>query len=282
MNHNAPCAQATADGHLEWLSRDSEPHPRYELEAFRAHVRIPLGPGQRQVLEDIQAGAGEVRYSIRSALAQPGIDGFDPESTQILKFDQTSALVTTLLTDWRQQTGSTILGILRTLAARKLQPRIVRQVLLPHAARIPAQETVLRPAGTDEWTLALPLAREEYRILDATITERSISEMLFNGSARKHLEKIRHRSPDLPEAIPGGEFFLGGVEAPVLPYHLVLRQHTQAADGSETAVMHGHSCLFDAGRAHRQLEMLNTGKQPVPLGGLNVLAYAYRATNPAE
>ncbi len=275
-------AQATEDGTLLGLSNHAQPHPRYAgLDAFEAQISIPLTTTQAAVLGELRRCAGQTRYSVRSAAAQLGLDGFDPASTELC-VDGSQALVTTLLTDWRSKTNSATLKALRQLTQSGHSPRVVRGVLLPHAARIAAPLTGLRPLPGDPWTATIRLADERYDIDDERVDEPFIREMLSNGSARHHLERVRTRRPGRPKSLAGGEFFLGGIDVPALPYHLVVRQHTTRANGDITAILHGHSCLFDAGRQHRQLELLNTAAAPESLDDFWLLVHPYRAAPESE
>ncbi len=271
-------AQTTDDGTLLHVDTQPVPHPFCaNLEAHIATVRIPLTPIQQLVLREIQNGAGTIRYSIRSALAQLGIDGFDVGTTT-LDMEGTSARVTTLLSDWRRQTQSDVLRILADLSSAEHPPKIARLVLLPHEARLSVAETGLAHMKHDEHTLALPLADEHYRIRDDRLTAAFIWAMLSNGSAREHMTHVREKHEGLPSSIEPGEFFLGGVDISPQEFHLALRQHTAQNDGQQSPLLHGHSCFFDAGRCHRQVETRHTGRKTiVTLEGISILAEPYRA-----
>jgi hypothetical protein len=63
-----------------------------------------------------------------------------------------------------------------------------------------------------------------------------------------------------------------------LKYHAVLDQKTALYGTSCSAVLHGNSCLIDAGSSGtRQVEIANANGTPEPLTGRFVRARLYRA-----
>src|SRR3989344_750228 len=109
-------AHVTQDGVLTHLGRRPQKHPSHGTDAYELVMQVPLRPSEHQAIELLLAdpALGSVRYSIRSSLAQLGVDGFDPEATTVV-MESSKAIVTTFLRVLQKETGMRILDTLRAM-----------------------------------------------------------------------------------------------------------------------------------------------------------------------
>lgn len=291
---NAPSqALITSDGKAMHIGNDTTVHPAYGTPSFELRAELVLTPEEAALYKELtEKGTGVARLHIRSALAQLGVDAFHPAVLD-MRLEGDTLVIETLITSFNGETGMAVIERMRRLIAEQTFPRIMHAGLFPHVARVGSAEEVkalvadgsLRIGGTDIYpdgsiglTPAFPLYRFRTDALDDVI------DGILTGEGRSTLMSLWENLDVLPSAMRSREFIVTGVEVETTHHHVVLRREV-LTDGVHAEVVHGESCILQAGRTRggsRQLELWNANGHPQRTDALRIVADLYKASAIAE
>lgn len=288
-------AHITQDGIATQLGSERLLHPAYGTDAYGLRVSLTLTPHESELYREfVERHTGEVRWHVRSFMAQLGLDAFHPSSTSSrLQGDQLE--IDTLLTNLNGEKGVRAIEMQRSLMQQGHEPRVMHAGLLPHAAKVctaavvrlllASRKLAIAPDADvyGDGAIGLPPNEIVYRFRDEAWTEQSIAAMLL-GQGRETLFSMRDEQDSLPVYLGPREFLVTGVKLETTNHHVVLRR-TVVADGERTKIIHGESCVLHAGRTRagwRQFEIFNTGNAPQLTETMRVVADLYRASVVAD
>jgi hypothetical protein len=286
-------AHVSSDGCALKIGMDAIEHPIYGTTSYYLLAALTLSPEEKCLYECAESGDGLFRLHIRSALAQLGVDAFHPSCAKIVMTENVLR-IETLITSFNGEGGMHVISRIRTLIDQGVFPRIMHAGFFPKAAKlqtaaqvnelITSQSLYIGDADTyADGSVGLIPADPLYTFRREAITSESIDTILM-GHGRATLVKLRGKSAALPEQLLPGAFIVTGVNVETKDHHVVLRREV-LTDGVHAKVVHGESCILQAGRTRggsRQLELWNTNGTPQPLKKLRVVADIYKAAAVAE
>lgn len=284
-------ALMTDDGVVTAMGKRPDGDSRNRGDSFALTVNIPLRPCERSLMALLlrRDAPGEVRFIVRSSLAQLGLDAFDPLVTDVsMKCDR--AVVETLVTNWSCDERSRILDALRTVV-REGRAKFARAALLPDGAALEQGEIeqaldacALRAPGAAPMAgdlLAIPLQQDSYYQFDYTRLSHDQLVSMLLGQGRAVLSQARSLKQGLPDTLAPHGFFVGAIDVATPTYHVVIEGRTLRR-GETAPVIHGHSSVLDRGRTGTeglvQVELRNVNGTPESLSELSMCARVYRAT----
>lgn len=261
MNH----AYITPEATLEDLQH-LKPHPVFGTPSMHATFRIKLNNSAAQLAEEIlKHRTGQIRWHVRSALAQLGLEAFGDEYSECF-LRGNRLIMDTHLTDLRVPDRSPTLEALRYLfhTKKKGSFRVAHAGLFPDAAR--------------QGKVSFPI-EAAYR-LDRMFGHEEIEQML-SGSARKWIEDHRYSVP-VPETIDQGAYFLGGIDVRGHNGHTVLLDPVVEVDGTESLLGQSQSPILQkkrSGSGYRQVEIKHRGRKAVPVSAVRVTGSVFECIN---
>ncbi len=283
-------ADISQDGHIVGMSAHTERHPVYKTEAVDCKFSVRFTLEQAGLAyELLRRFPGDISFSIRSALAQLGIDAFHPDCTET-EIDGTSFITHTLITHLDEGRSEPVFNALRHVAGQGKQPSFSRVSLLPDQAIVPQNEllesiakqrlelsadVLILPDGK----MCLPLEHIQYFFDDSLRTPEAL-ERIIAGSARGAIKDARTSQPALPEQLHAREFLVTGANISTPDFHIVLENMTFIR-GEVSSIVHSASFFLDAGRTvkgagDRQLELWNADGGSVQTADIQAVARAYR------
>lgn len=287
-------AMITGDGAAVHIGTRQEVHPVYGTPSFELHARLPLGTEEVALYQELTAhGTGFARLHIRSALAQLGLDAFHP-SCAASRLHEGELVIETLITAFNGETGYRVIDRMRELIASGASVRVMHAGLFPHVSRVATAEDVRALVGGGELdingadiyadgSVGLVPASPLYRLREGALTAEAI-DAIVTGPGRASLLSLWSAPGELPPHIASKEFLVTGVGVHTRDHHVVLRREVLTG-GEHAEVVHGESCILQAGRTRggaRQLELWNRNGKVQPTAELRVVADLYRAAEVAE
>lgn len=279
----------TRDGYVVSVGEDEVLHPVYNIPSYEMTVHLTLSPEELLLYRHISSsGEGVIRMHIRSSLAQLGVDAFHP-STSIVNIEGAILSISTLIVSFNGLIGQNVIGCIRGLSKNQIKPCVMHLGLFPHKTRVKSAHAVqdlidkklLRIDGADMYqdgSIGLVPIAPLYTYDSELCTENAISHILF-GNGRKNLISLR-KEDALGDTLDPGVFLVCGVAIDTTQNHVVLRREVKTNTCQMTDVVHGESCILQAGRTRggsRQLELWNRGNAPINIRSLRIIADMYRA-----
>lgn len=287
-------AMITSDGHAVHIGTETVQHPVYRTPSFELRASLPLTAQEALLYAHLQSqGGGVARFHIRSALAQLGLDAFHPATLDVRLTDG-SLDILTLITSFNGEGGQRVIECMRGMIQRAQKPRIMHAGLFPHAARVSSAEVIkalveqesLIINGSDiydDGSIGLVPAAPLYSFADTLCTDGLIQSILL-GDGRATLASIRTESSELPLEMHSKAFLVTGVDVHTRDHHVVLRREVLSG-GVHANVVHGESCILQAGRTRggsRQLELWNANGKAQVTQSLRIVADVYKASTIIE
>lgn len=287
-------AMITGDGAAMHIGTRQEAHPVYGTPSFGLRARLPMNAEEVALYEELTGnGTGFARLHIRSALAQLGLDAFHPSCTAS-RLHEGALVIESLITAFNGEVGYRVIDRMRELVSLDVPVRVMHAGLFPHVSRLETAEAVhalvsggtLDINGADiyaDGSVGLVPASPLYRLREGALTAEAI-DAIVTGQGRASLLPLWSAPGELPAHIASKEFLVTGVGVHTRDHHVVLRREVLTG-GKHAEVVHGESCILQAGRTRggaRQLELWNRNGKTQPTAELRVVADLYRAAEIAE
>ncbi len=245
-------AHVTGDGYIRRLG---EPTEHDYGRSVPAEIVIPMNGRETRMTRGLNNA--EVRLTIRSALAQLGLDGGVVEETNI-RINSDHALVTTVLTEWHE---TPVIDAIANVARERIRVSIGRLALLPQEAKVPYEELADEDlpfehtyVGDDR--ISIPLGVDAYRYDGGHLSRREVEEILRAPSAREALAQHRQTRPDAL-LNPEEYFHLASMHVNAPSHHVVLRNEVLRHGKVVPSLRHGNAMFLDRHRTRgeRQAEL---------------------------
>lgn len=270
-------AHVTGDGYVRRLGVAV---PRDYGRSVTAEIIVPMTGREIRLARGLNNA--EIRLTIRSALAQLGLDGgLIDETTIMMKSDH--AFVTTELTEWHE---SPVIDAIANVSREHIRVSVGRLALLPGSARASYHEfqdaIPFDHLRHEDDRIGIPLGVDTYHYDGGHLRRIEVEQILKSPSAREALAKHRQTNPSA-EFDPLQYFHLASMRVDSPRYHIALRNEVLKHHKLITTARHGNAMLLDAGRTmgERQAELFgqlpNFGHKPNEYA---LLADVYRAEEP--
>jgi len=287
-------AMITSDGHAVHIGTEATQHPIYGTPSFELRASLPLTEGEALLYGELQSqSSGVTRFHIRSALAQLGLDAFHPATVDV-RFKDGGLDIITLITSFNGDRGQRVIECMRAMIQQAQKPRIMHAGLFPDATRVSSaalvaalveQESLIINGSDiyDDGSIGLVPAAPLYTFEDNLCTDDLIHSILV-GDGRATLASVRSEESDLPKAMHSKAFLVTGVDVHTRDHHVVLRREVLSG-GVHANVVHGESCILQAGRTRggsRQLELWNANGKAQITESLRIIADLYKTSTVIE
>lgn len=245
-------AHVTGDGYIRRLGVAVQ---RQHGRSVPAEIIVPMTGRELRLAHGLNNA--EIRLSIRSALAQLGLDGGLIDETNIV-MESDHARVTTELTEWH---GTPVIDAIANVAREGVRVAVGRLALLPADAKVPYEEFADEDLpfehtyiGRDR--IAIPLGVDVYRYDGGRLRRREVEEILRAPSAREALAQHRQNQPNA-FLDPAEHFHLASMHVETPKHHVVLSSDVFRHGKLVQSLRHGNALFLDAGRTRgeRQAEL---------------------------